>query len=146
MELARKIVEQALSARAEAGIKIRQPLQSYTTNLAKRLNEDIITTVIDELNIKELIFGAEDRLDTEISDQLKKEGQARELVRQINNFRKELELSINDQVVLHQEGFDDTVSEFGNDIKKSTYLTDIMTGSSKDSKKIDGGTISLEKN
>lgn len=145
MELVRKIVERALAARYEAGIKIRQPLQSYTTNLAKNMDQELISIILDELNIKELNFTGDEKLDTNITDQLKKEGVARELIRQINNFRKDLKLTINDEVILYQEGFDDVVSEFSEEIKKAAYLLDIKTGKEKDFIEVSGGTISIKK-
>jgi len=145
MDLARKIVERALAARYEAGIKIRQPLASYTTSLTKKLDLDITEIVKDELNIAELNFGSADKLDTKITEQLKKEGTARELIRHINQFRKELELSIDDLVILYQDGFDDIISEFAREIKAAAYLADIQTGKEGKTKKIMGGTISLTK-
>ncbi len=145
MELARKIVEQALAARAEAGIKIRQPLASYTTVLAKKLDDELIAIILDELNIKALIFGKKEKLDTQLTEQLKKEGVARELIRQVNQLRKDLAFSLDDRVVLHQEGFNNVVAEFGDTIKKAAYLIDIKTGSSGKVRALDEGKISLEK-
>lgn len=145
MELSRKIVERALAARYEAGIKIRQPLASYTTVLTKKLDKEFIDIIIEELNIKELKFGNEEKLNVEISDQLKIEGRVRELIRQINQFRKELDLTIEDKVILYQEGLDDIMSEFGEEIKKATWLAAIEPGKASDSRQVEGGTISIKK-
>ncbi len=145
MALARKIVEQALAARAEAGIKIRQPLASYTIVLAKKLDDELVAIILDELNVKTLIFGKEETLDTQLTEQLRKEGVARELIRQVNQLRKDLAFSLDDRVVLHQEGFDDVVAEFGGTIKKAAYLVDIRAGSHGKVRTLEEGDISLEK-
>ncbi|MEK7580285.1 MAG: isoleucine--tRNA ligase, partial [Patescibacteria group bacterium] len=108
MDLARKIVEAGLAKRAGVGIKVRQPLLSYTTNLpalrgvkSEKFAPQLIEIIKSELNIKELKFGKDEALDTTINEDLRLEGLARDLKRQINNLRKELGLTVNDKVKIY---------------------------------------------
>jgi isoleucyl-tRNA synthetase len=110
MEPAKKIVEQGWSARAKAGLKIRQPLNFYSTDLVKKLPPKIIEIIKEELNIKELRFGKEE-LDTKIDDKLKEEGLVRDLTRLINNLRKEAGLTINDKVTIYFESADKSLKK-----------------------------------
>src|SRR5207237_2585128 len=63
------------------------------------LPEDIAAIVRAELNVKALTFGApEVRLDTVITEDLKLEGLAREVVRVIQDRRKKLGLNVEDRI------------------------------------------------
>ncbi len=88
MDTVRKIVEAGLAARAEAGIKIRQPLASYSTSLVKALPADLTEIITDELHIQTLQFGV-DQLDTELTPELVEQGLYREVVRLANALRKQ---------------------------------------------------------
>ena len=59
--------------------------------------EKLLDLIKEEINVKEIIFDnkikEEIELDTNITEELKKEGIAREIVRSIQNMRKELGLS-----------------------------------------------------
>lgn len=113
MVLARKIVELGLAARAEAGIKVKQPLRSIHY-IGDKLPDSFAGVIADELNVKEVVHEnriqkqeglvfKEDTitsvlLDVLIDDNLKEEGLARELVRIVNLQRKEMKLTPNDYV------------------------------------------------
>jgi isoleucyl-tRNA synthetase len=94
MEIVRKIVEMGLAKRDEVKIKIRQPLQAIKIKNQKLKidNESLIDLIKDELNIKtvEFIDGDEGvELDTTMTPELESEGLKREIVRAVNNLRKE---------------------------------------------------------
>ena len=94
MEAARAVVAEALKLRAEAGIKVRQPLRELRiTNDELRKKKDLLDLIKDEVNVKEISFGKEMRLDTEITSELKEEGMAREIIRTIQEMRRELMLT-----------------------------------------------------
>jgi len=145
MELARQIVEKGLAARAEAGIKVRQVLASFTTSLTKELDQKLVELIKDELNVKALKFGKTDELETEITEELKKEGLAREIIRQINQLRKEQKLTMDDKVIIYQDGLDRIFAEFGEVIKKATLAAEIKKGSTDKIKEVEGGKISIKK-
>jgi isoleucyl-tRNA synthetase len=98
MARARQAVEAGLSARDGARLKVRQPLASIALP-GETLPEDIAAIVREELNVKSLVFGApEVKLDTEITEDLKLEGLAREVVRAIQDRRKKLGFNVEDRI------------------------------------------------
>jgi isoleucyl-tRNA synthetase len=98
MARARQAVEAGLAARDAARLKVRQPLASISLP-GKPLPEDIAAIVRDELNVKALSFGSpEVQLDTVITEELKLEGLAREVVRAIQDRRKKLGFNVEDRI------------------------------------------------
>src|SRR5207245_4800647 len=78
MARARQGVETGLAARDSVRIRVRQPLASIALP-GEPLPEEIATIVRDELNVQRITFGAaEVTLDTEITEELRLEGLARE--------------------------------------------------------------------
>jgi isoleucyl-tRNA synthetase len=103
MARARQAVEAGLSARDGARLKVRQPLASIALP-GDPLPEDIAQIVREELNVKALAFGApEVKLDTEITEELKLEGLAREVVRAIQDRRKKLGFNVEDRIDTRSE-------------------------------------------
>jgi isoleucyl-tRNA synthetase len=107
MEVVRKIVELGLAKRDEAGIKVRQPLSELRiTNYELRIEYENL--IKDELNVKNIkaIKGDGElsvELNTEITPELKLEGVKREIVRFINNLRKDAGMTIKDRAVVYYE-------------------------------------------
>jgi len=104
----REIVALALAERAGAGIKVRQPLNQLKVKSLKLKGEkELIELIKDEVNIKEIIFDevfeAEINLDKKITKELKEEGIVRELVRQIQDMRKQAGLTRKDKIELKLE-------------------------------------------
>jgi isoleucyl-tRNA synthetase len=98
MARARQAVEAGLAARDAARLKVRQPLAGIALP-GEPLPEDIAAIVREELNVKALAFGApEVKLDTVITEELKLEGLAREVVRAIQDRRKKLGLNVEDRI------------------------------------------------
>jgi isoleucyl-tRNA synthetase len=108
MEEVRSIVSKALEARSAAGVKVRQPLASLSlggTHEMLKGKEGLLALIRDEVNVKEIVFsgdsGLDLTLDTTITDALRKEGDVRELIRAIQDFRKESGLTASDRPKLH---------------------------------------------
>lgn len=103
---ARKIISLGLAARAEAKIKVRQPLAEAMIKQKNKLfekNKEILTQIYDELNVKKISFGKGEKevdFDFKITPELRQEGLAREVIRQIQAKRKELGFSVADRVVI----------------------------------------------
>lgn len=90
MGQAREIVAQALAERAAKGIKVRQPLAFLTVK--ERLNQEFLDLIAQEVNVKKVKVGRVFKLDTEITEELKREGAKRELERYHAALRKEMGL------------------------------------------------------
>jgi isoleucyl-tRNA synthetase len=94
----RRICSLALEARQKAGIKVRQPLQKLTVD-SRQLTAGLIELIKDEVNVKEVAHG-EFALDTTITDELRAEGEARDVLRAVQDLRKVAGLSPHDAAVL----------------------------------------------
>jgi isoleucyl-tRNA synthetase len=99
MAAVRELASVGLKLREQAGIKVRQPLASLTAaNIPA--SEELRAILRDELNVKELHEDTQaviPALDTELTPELKEEGQYREWVRTIQDWRKAEGLSIEDR-------------------------------------------------
>jgi len=101
---ARKIVEAGLSLRAEAKIKVRQPLQSLAY-FSQKLERDLEEIIAEEVNVKEVNYSENKQdnlavLDTKISPELKMEGSARDLIRNIQSLRKKSGFQVEDRITV----------------------------------------------
>lgn len=162
MAEARKIIEQGLSLRmfksdTEPQVKIRQPLSklSYTGQKLDAYYENIIA---EEVNVKSVEYaGAEGVelvvLDKTITPELKREGLMREVVRVVQNARKEAGLNVDDRINLSLTTGDAdlaaAITEHAETIKAETLALE-MGESSYDFKtdvKVEGAplSVSLEK-
>ena len=91
-----------LELRANAKIKVRQPLQKAV--IKEALGEEIATIVRDELNVKEIVADATQgeliTLDMTLTGALKQEGETRELLRAVQELRKKKGLKPGEKAVL----------------------------------------------
>lgn len=134
MKLVRIIVEMTHADRKEKSIKVRQPLQKVKVQNAgfkNREHEDQLKDLIKaELNVKEveLLSGEGDltiELDTNITPELKAEGEARELVRLIQEKRKEAQTRLNESIIIFLPSWP---KEFEDYIKRETLSIEIKKG------------------
>jgi len=131
MAKARQAVELGLSARDAVRIKVRQPLASVSLP-GDPLPEEIAAIVREELNVKQLIFGApEVKLDTEITEGLRLEGLAREVVRVIQDRRKKLGFNVEDRIHTRYEAdgmLVRAIEKHGDYIKNETLSVTLEPG------------------
>lgn len=103
MITARALVEQGLALRAEAKIRTRQPLQSVT--IKQELRPELAEIIKDELNVKELLVNNNQSvsilLDTKLTPDLIEEGEYRDLVRKIQDLRKNAKLEPSQKIDLY---------------------------------------------
>ncbi len=137
MQITRKVVELGLKERADVSIKVRQPLKSLKIKNYE-LEGEYLDLIKEEVNVKKIEqekgvgdpVNLEVILDTEMTDELKKEGLFRELVRKINSLRKKEGLTIEDRVVVKYNSDDGEIKEvfkvFKNDFKDLTLAESLL--------------------
>lgn len=164
MELVRKIVEFGLSLREEAKIKVRQPLSYIKINKAK-IDKKYLDIVAEELNVKNVLFLEKGDLEENeilkedqdlkvslnifIDEDLKEAGIVREIIRTINQIRKEKNMTISDEVNIYFKTENELLKKVflkhTDEIKKNVLAgkmseKDIV----QEEKKIDGEKVYLE--
>ena len=152
MQRTRAIITDALALRmqksdTEDQIKIRQPLSKLTYS-GEKLDAFYEQIIADEVNVKEVENGKALSLDKTLTEELKREGFARDLIRAVQSARKNAKLNMDDRIKLSlsidlPEGFEELVkSEVLADsfAKNANYAHDEIA-------KVNGEniTISLEK-
>lgn len=112
MDLARAIVEKGHAQRKQAQVRVRQPLAKITVTAKpelKPLSAEVQALVTQELNLKQLVWQTgqpkegefEVELDIQLTPELKAEGQARDLVRDVQKERKKLGLQPQAKIYLY---------------------------------------------
>lgn len=108
MAQARKIIEQGLAIRmqkseTEQQVKVRQPL-SVLHYGGKQLSEFYEEIIREEVNVKTVVFSKTlptVSVDKTITPELRREGMMREVVRAVQNTRKQAGLNVDDRITLH---------------------------------------------
>jgi isoleucyl-tRNA synthetase len=124
MAIVRELIAQGLAQRAAAGLKVRQPLQSVKLVATKDIDDQLKEVVKDELNVKEVhvsVSGGEEisaNIDTNISDELREEGISRELIRYIQNSRKQAGFNVEDRISLLIESESPEISQIVENYEK----------------------------
>ena len=104
MARTREIITEGLALRMRKGegeeqIKVRQPLNELIYSGTK-LDEEYEKIIAEEVNVKKVTHGEEMRLDKELTEELREEGFARELVRVVQAARKKAGLNVDDRIKL----------------------------------------------
>src|SRR6266568_78472 len=128
MKHVRKIVETALAKRKESQIKVRQPLASLTYHLNNTISEELEELLIKELNVKTVNYKKGDlavELDLKITPELKAEGEARDIVRMIQDERKKLGTKLDEQVAVSLENWPEAFASY---IKQQALVNTLTKG------------------
>ena len=101
----RKVITYALEARTKLGIKVRQPLQKLEIFWQSPSVTIMDELIIDEVNVKEVAHHIHDsativKLDSNITLELKAEGEVREFMRAVQERRKQDGLEPQDRISL----------------------------------------------
>jgi len=138
MQSVRDIVAAALKLRAEAGIKVRQPLAELQIASTFSLKPDFMNIIKEEVNVKKVTFGLgigkPMSLDMVITPELKEEGMIREFSRNVQEMRRELGLAPAQKAKLMLIGDDNlmaTIMRSKKKVQKNTNLSEIRIGGKK---------------
>jgi len=135
MEKLREIVELGRSFRKTAGIPLRQPLAKLRVRGVDRMDRKLVLILAEELNVKAVEFRPGKELavefETRLTPELKAEYAARELVRSIQDLRKEKKLRLTDRI---RASYPDSpanrlaVARFSDLIRRETLAVDLRPG------------------
>jgi len=146
MRITRRFVKLGLAARAQVGIKVRQPLAELKINedVGKKLAE----LIKEEVNVKKINFAGgipdepgfireeeinwEIGLDTKITEDLRLEGEARELIRRVQELRKKAGFQVDNRIILSYQGGKKIFEKFGDLIARETLAEELSARENKE--------------
>ncbi len=107
MQMAREVVEKAHAVRKEKGIPVRQPLSMLSIS-NYQFSKEISQLIADEVNVKSVVSKSGKgelsvRLDIKITRELQEEAMIRDVVRKIQEERKNLGLNLTQKVNVYME-------------------------------------------
>jgi len=124
MAVVREAINLGLSKRAVARLKVRQPLAnvSLTGEGLEFLEHDApqaefyASIILEELNVKQISLQPAKQalsvaLDTEITEELRREGMMREVIRNVQQARKDAGLQVDDRIKLNLFSEDSELAE-----------------------------------
>ncbi len=147
MSKVREIITQGLAQRAEAKVKVRQPLSSV---FVTGVDEQFYPLIAEELNVKEVKSGSSLKLDTSVTPELKREGIARDLIRSVQNARKNAGLNVEDRILIKIDSGSTEIIEAVKNYKDTIFAETLATGELSaqgqhaEAVKIDGQEVKIE--
>jgi len=153
IHLAIKISSLGRAARSEAKIKVRQPIAEAIVKVASAREKEslklVIPQILDELNVKGIKTVEQDSelggadyvscaegnyavaVPLKVSDELKAEGMAREIVHRIQTMRRNSGFEIADHISIYYRGDDyimSVIAQFAGYIEQETLAVSIAAG------------------
>ncbi|MFH0943048.1 MAG: class I tRNA ligase family protein [Candidatus Beckwithbacteria bacterium] len=130
MAKARRLVEKIHAQRQELRLKVRQPLAKATIAGKSFGGKDLQQLILEETNLKSLVFDPKlkagmVKLDSKLTPKLKAEGEARDLIRQIQQARKQIGTDLNEPINLELPSWP---KEFAAEIKQKTLVKTLKFG------------------
>lgn len=129
MNNARAIVEKAHAIRKENKLPVKQPLRNLSSSGPFDFSCDIYSIITDEVNVKEWVHKKSNKLsvklDTRITKELKEEGEARQIIRMIQDERKRLGTALDEMVDVTLPSWP---KKFEAEIKRKTLARSISKG------------------
>ena len=155
MSRARAIITEGLALRmnkseTEDQVKVRQPLSELVYD-GEKLDDYYESIIMDEVNVKRVTNGSAMKLDKTLTEELKKEGFARELIRFIQSARKKAGLQVDDRIKLSVSCFvaENMKDVVANEVLATEFSTDVSAGNYEYDEIVkindENITISLEK-
>ncbi|MFW9820253.1 MAG: isoleucine--tRNA ligase, partial [Candidatus Thorarchaeota archaeon] len=116
MELTKEVVKRSLELRDNAKIPVRQVLNELTIK-GVNLEWEYLDIIAEAINVKKVAVEKREKaeilvdLDTNITPSLRLEGIARNMIRHLNNYRKQLNLSTKNRIDLYLKITDKKILE-----------------------------------
>lgn len=130
MRQVRELVTFGLKLRADAKVKVRQPLG--VSRIKYSVSSEMQETLKEELNVKNIVVNESQEeemiLDVDITPELKLEGEAREIIRAIQEGRKKAKFNVEDRIVLGYVGKDEVFAKFETEIVHEVLATKVEKG------------------
>lgn len=138
MNEVRNSVASGLAVRKEKQLKVRQPLRSVTVKRKSKFEADLEELIKEELNIKNVSYDNNQEplvvLDMELDQALIHEGYARELIRQIQDMRKEAKYRMDEKVFgqWHSDNkeLSEAINKWSEEIRNEALFKEFASGSS----------------
>lgn len=128
MNTVRELATKGNALRKKAGIPVRQPLATFF--VTDDISLEYKKLLCDELNVKNIEKGTGIAFDETITDELKKEGDYREFLREVQDLRKAEGLSPSDSIVLAvPEQYKTVVADMIDDFKVVVGVKEIVFSS-----------------
>lgn len=154
MNYIRSSINLILAERTKAGIKVRQPLASaYIPKVvdgykltASTYYDQLISLIKEETNIKEILIKDDIQqvsIDTELTDELREEGSLREIIRHIQQERKEKGMSPEDKISIVynvDSGLDSLIQKYQTYLLEETLALSISSDEVNQGREIKIGT------
>ena len=126
MNETREITSLALEARSKANIKVRQPLNELRIK-NKELGMEYLELIKDELNVKKVTVDKnleqEAELDTNLTPELIEEGKLRDVIRAVQEWRKEQNLNPKEKITYQiPEESKEIFAKYASEIKRATNV------------------------
>jgi isoleucyl-tRNA synthetase len=115
----RLYITEGLEARSKKGIKVRQPLSSVTLHMD--FSEFLKEILREELNVKKVLVSVAQQVEKisfnwDITSELKFEGEAREIIRALQEGRKKANFNVEDRITLGYQGMEEVFTVHSNEI------------------------------
>jgi len=157
IRLAIKLSSLGRAARSQAGIKVRQPLAANFVGLNSAQEREVLARIrpqlMEELNVKEIVVdsfenvaaldesqfaivsevGINSAISTHLTEDLKREGLAREIVHRLQTMRRQAGFDIADHIITYYKG-DDYIEaimqdeDLGGYIRQETLSRELVWG------------------
>ncbi|MBI5151129.1 MAG: isoleucine--tRNA ligase [Candidatus Pacebacteria bacterium] len=129
MEIVRLVAEKAHAVRKVLNIKVRQPLAELSFTAQKMVEEELLHLLQTEVNVEKTTLRVADKievvLDAHLTPELRAKGEMREVIRIIQDLRKEAGVAFDQKVSVQLPSWP---KQYEGEIKKRTLVLTLTQG------------------